>query len=352
MTILRFPNPGSDIRKFIETYCILYENLKNKSNFTHDDAVKVLITNGLASSSGAIGQEALKRSTRDDRSRDPLYNQHKMYSELYRMLGWYKPGSKRTNFDFTELSGYIFEAEEKIKNNIFTECVLNITFPNYLVNNISGNRIKPFIFLLKLMNELDDVMFRDEIILSVLTTSNDKTKDILNNQKELVINLRTNYNKLCSSFKKLGKLETIQENTLRNYTRFVLGALSYCGWAESESNKSIYGKSLICYKLTDEGKNLVSKLSQFVDIRHEEIIGTPLKERAAFTLITHYNFLERVGYKLDDVSEVVNKLVLINKELFDKFKIINRTNILYSPIQQSTDEEIKSATELETELEK
>ena len=78
--MFRFSNAVSDISKFIDTYKSLYVDLKDHNDFTHDDATESLISKGLVSSSGAIGNEAMKRSRREDRSRDPLYNQLKMYS--------------------------------------------------------------------------------------------------------------------------------------------------------------------------------------------------------------------------------------------------------------------------------
>ncbi|MES2143060.1 MAG: hypothetical protein V4516_01585 [Pseudomonadota bacterium] len=42
-----------------------------------------------------MGEEAVARSTRADRSRDPLYNQLKMYAELFRTLGWLHPCPQR-----------------------------------------------------------------------------------------------------------------------------------------------------------------------------------------------------------------------------------------------------------------
>ena len=92
--IFRFSNAVSDIGKFISTYKQLYYHFVEYTNegkyFNHDDAAKFLALNGLATSLGAVGKEAFNRSTRDDKSRDPLYNQHKSYSEMFRMLGWYE----------------------------------------------------------------------------------------------------------------------------------------------------------------------------------------------------------------------------------------------------------------------
>ena len=122
--VFRFSNAVSDIRKFIATYQQLHHELKGTPNFTHDDATKALISHGLVSSSGAIGDEALRRSTREDRSRDPLYNQHKMYSEIYRMLGWYEPGTARTNFNFPEYGEYLLTSDERLLKKHFELNVL------------------------------------------------------------------------------------------------------------------------------------------------------------------------------------------------------------------------------------
>ena len=78
--VFRFSNAVSDISKFIQTYCTLYEHFKEADHFfDHKEASEFLATKGLASSLGAVGKEAVKRSRRADTSRDPLYNQHKMY---------------------------------------------------------------------------------------------------------------------------------------------------------------------------------------------------------------------------------------------------------------------------------
>ena len=163
MGVLRFPNPGSDLKRFIRTFSFLYQELNGKVNFTHDDTRDALIKHALVSSSGAIGNEAIIRSTREDRSRDPLYNQLKMYSELYRMLGWLKPGTMNTNFNFTEISQYVAECDEQIQLNIFRECLLSIVFPNPLLENKSGNESRPFPIILKVADRLHDAIFRDEI---------------------------------------------------------------------------------------------------------------------------------------------------------------------------------------------
>ena len=76
--MIRFPNPGSDINSFIRIFIELFEALEDKDTFDLDEFTAVLIDRQLATSCGYTGQQALTRSTRKDRSRDPLYNQSKM----------------------------------------------------------------------------------------------------------------------------------------------------------------------------------------------------------------------------------------------------------------------------------
>jgi len=94
--MIRFANPGSDISSFIRIYVELFESLRDKKSFDLDDITAALIERNLVTSYGYMGQEALTRSNREDRSRDPLYNQSKMYSELYKVLEWLHPATKRS----------------------------------------------------------------------------------------------------------------------------------------------------------------------------------------------------------------------------------------------------------------
>ena len=173
MGVFRFANPGSDIKKMISTYRTIYKELKDQDVFGHDDGRDAMIKYGLMSSSGAIGEEAVRRSEREDRSRDPLYNQHKMYSEVFRMLGWYKPGTQRTNFRFTEFGEYISEASDNLGDNIFEFCATHIASPSPLVEVKGGNVLRPFAILLRLANDLGGVITKDEIIWGVINSKYD-----------------------------------------------------------------------------------------------------------------------------------------------------------------------------------
>lgn len=349
-SVLRFPNAVSDIGKFIETFRQIFSRLENFNSFTHDNATEVLVNNGLASSSGAIGQEALRRSTRTDRSRDPLYNQHKMYSEVYRMLGWYQPGTQRTNFMFTELSPYVYDSSEITRNKIFEECLLGISFPNHLVDNRGGNCIRPFSFLIKLMNECGGKMLRDEIILTVLALDNDLKNNSLLNQQRKVMGFRGDFEKLQESLEKLALDNSTQVNTLQNYTRFVLGSLTFSGYAVAIRDNELYDKSLVTYELTEKGTEMAKRLNKLIDVRNADIQSFSLEDRGAFTLLMHYTFLERIGLPMEDILEDIGLLEKKCDNIFNELKIKDRYQVLYSPIQQSSKEEILMANEIEKQI--
>jgi len=75
--MLRFPNPGSTISNFVAVYTAAFKALNGRV-VGLDDIVRAVVNANLATSSGYVGEEAVNRSTREDRSRDPLYNQMKI----------------------------------------------------------------------------------------------------------------------------------------------------------------------------------------------------------------------------------------------------------------------------------
>ena len=352
MGVLRFPNAVSDVDKFISTFKMVYDELKTKENFSHDDARDALIKNGLVSSSGAIGQEAVKRSVRDDRSRDPLYNQLKMYSELYRMLGWYKPGTKNTNFNFTELAHYIGISENSIQKRIFEECLLSIVFPNPLVENIGGNIIRPFPIILELARQLGGVIVRDEIIVAVLSIQNDKKANTIKNQVNYIRGLRGSGKKLKKELALLAKETKTQINTLQNYTRFPLGGMLCTGWFERDSIKDIYERPLIGYRITKYGIEKANEYISLRDVRNNEIKEFSIEERGIFTLLSHYYFIERSGFDITSSKGMIELLEPKAVNIFKKLNVKSQSDIFYSPMQQGLTEEIDEANILEDKYSK
>jgi len=348
MGIFRFSNAVSDIRKFIDTYKVIYEKLKDTENFTHDDATEALIENGLVSSSGAIGQEAVNRSRRADRSRDPLYNQLKMYSEIYRMLGWYNPGSRRTNFVIPEYGEYIFDAEGEILRSHFELNVLHIVSPNPLVEIRGGNILRPFPLILKLLEQLDGIILRDEIILTVLACDNDRDENYFEGSVKLIRSLRGDKKNLDNAMIELVKSSGISRTTLENYTRFILATLKWLGYATPQRMKGVYGnKSVNVYVQTERAKQKVKVLEESIDIRFNDLQKFSKEENAAFAIFVLYHHLEEIGYDVSDpeTRELIVKVSEDAQPIIEEFEINNDSKILYFPYQEAPLDILQLATE-------
>jgi len=341
--IFRFANPGSDIRKFISTYKVLYTKLKDTNDFTHDDGFETLIENSLVSSSGAIGKEAISRSRRDDRSRDPLYNQHKMYSELYRMLGWYEPGTMNTKFNIPEYGWYINEADDELSKKLFELNLFHIASPHPLTNIRGNNILRPFPLILKLLLNLDGIIQREEIIITVLACENDKNSDYLDQAVKKIRTIRGEdggRKRLKDNIDAIIKKHGISATTLGNYTRFIFGALKWLNLAQPVRKRGIYEGSIVMYELTNYGKTTAKELINKVDIRNDDIAIYTIEERAAFGLYSIYYHLEHLGYDLSDPESKKDIKNLKEKclNIIEAFDLVNN-DFLYFGNQEASAEE-------------
>ena len=304
--VFRFSNAVSDIDRFISTYKKLYYHFIDKTNngefFNHVEAASFLALEGLASSLGAIGAEALNRSTRADKSRDPLYNQHKSYSEIFRMLGWYEVGSMQTNFKLSEYGEYIAETDDpKILKELLKLNFLHIASPNPSTAVRGGNVLRPFSMTLKLMLLLDERISRDEMIIGVLACENDKGIDVLQRTARQIRAMREEgLSAVSESISDMMYRNNIQSNaTLGNYTRFPISALKWAGWAEPENNKSIYRKSVKFLHLTNKGKELAERLMNIPDVRLNDIRHYSEKEKASFVVLSNLQKLAKIGFDIE-----------------------------------------------------
>jgi len=346
--VFRFSNAVSDIRKFIETYKMIYNQLHETSDFTHDQVAKALVNSGMASSSGAIGKEALIRSTRKDRSRDPLYNQVKMYSEIYRMLGWYVPGSQRTNFNIPEYGEYIFDATGSLLKNHFELNVLHIVSPNPLVEIRSRNILRPFPLILKILDKVDGLIHRDEIILTVLACSNDRVNTYVEEATERILSIRGNFSRLEDEYEKLMAENNINsKDVLRNYTRFVMATLKWLNYAQPKRFRGIYGsRSVMMYKQTEDGIIKAKEVNDCVDIRNADLDHYTLEERAAFTLYSIFYHLDILGYDMSSYDVQRKTVKSISKNILRDTSISAGRNFLYFGYQESSKEEKEYAESL------
>ena len=262
------------------------------------------------------------------------------------MLGWYNPGSKRTNFVIPPYGEYIFEAEKEKLKDLYEINVLHIVSPNPLVEVRGQNILRPFPLILKLLDKLDGVLHRDEIILTVLACSNDREKNYVEKAEERVRALRGNILNLEKAYENLMKKQKIKsKDTLRNYTRFILATLKYLDYAKPKRVKGIYGnKKVNVYIQTEYAKQKVKEIYKSKDIRSSDLEYFNIRERAAFANYMFYHQFRQIGgYKVDqpDVKKEINKVSKISKRIINKFKITENSKILHFPFQETSKEIFK-----------
>ena len=326
--MLRFPNPGSDITSFIRIYVELYDSLSTRENFGLDDITKVLIQRNLATSSGFTGDEALERSTRVDRSRDPLYNQSKMYSELYRILGWLHPLSNSAlNFKFTFLGAHVAGAAQNA-HEIFKQSILGIVYPNSVLSVSGSHVLRPFVTILRTMAILDGKLNRDEMIVGPLCLENDRDAASFIKMTDRLRNIRGNSTKLSKALAELEEQRGITITTMGNYTRFPLAVMKWTGWVIND-RVSVYGRSSPFLLLSKEGYKTLELVDQLKDVRFDDLSNNNEIDDSIMR-IGFYQMLERAGF---DISPVKDQLKSDNLNVSKHFGYKD-PQLLFSPFQE------------------
>jgi hypothetical protein len=295
-TMIRFANPGSDISGFTRIFQVLVDVLEERQPFSLDDISAALVERGLATSSGFMGPEALVRSTREDRSRDPLYNQSKMYSELFRLLGWIHPSAdSRLTFTFTWLGLHVREARGNAKA-LVRESVLGIAFPNEGVDAQGEYVLRPFATILRTMAQLADVMCRDEMILGPLCLDDDTDPAKFDAMVRRIRSVRGHAARLETALDKIAASRRVQRNTMENYTRFPLAVLEWSGWTTKGNDSSLYGERVVLHRLTNEGRAQEALLNSAVDLRAGRVSGLDAPVKEAVCRLAAIRMLERAGF--------------------------------------------------------
>lgn len=350
MPSLRFPNPGSDFEKVVRTFQLVARAFKDGVRFDLDDAVRVLIEHNQVSSSGAIGQEALRRSTRQDRSRDPLYNQLKMYSEIYRMLGWMHPVGKKLEFAITPLGEYIadnFGTADPVVRGLVRECLISITFPNPNTTGRGVGSIRPFLQLLRFLDALGGFATRDEMILGIYLLQDDTVTGAVEARVRLIEGLRgASADRVRGAI--VGAAGGVQLNTLQNYTRFPLGAFKapLIDWAQPETIDGVYEEPQHFYRLTANGRSFLRSHLSLGDVRADQLSGFSQEERANFLVLAHYVMYGRAGLDLAASGVDLGPYAEGSRAILDALGVADPCDIFFSPWQQAEHDDIQRAVRL------
>lgn len=339
--MLRFPNPGSTIENFVSVYGAAFERLNGRT-VDLDNIVAAVVAANLATSSGYMGEEAVARSTRADRSRDPLYNQLKMYAELFRTLGWLHPTPQSAlNFTFTLLGEQMVAAGRDFKP-LLEECVMGIVYPTPILTVKGDFDLRPFAFILRVMAACGGHLSRDEMIVGPLSATTDRGKRNLDAVAATIEAVRTNATHTKDAVAAVSRARNIQINTLQNYTRWPIALLRDLGWTTRGPARFRDGRKYGTLYLTDKGQALAERIDGSVDLRVDDAAHLASEERKALAVVAHFRMLERSGFDIAPVEERIAEAEAIATAMFERLGTDGR-NLLFSPFQSLSLSDIAAA---------
>ena len=340
----RFPNPGSDINMFIEIFKRTYSILSKKKYFSLYDMELAMIQNYLVSSEGFTGMKAFELSLRSDSSRDPIYNQAKMYAELYRMLGWYSSSpDKNLIFTITELGKNIVCND--VSNNLsFKECILGMADENEVIIKKDGLEMRPFKYFLNVANKLDNKICKLELIYGPYRYPDSQFEKAVND----ITSVRGNFKKIITAIDSFSKESKIAKNTMENYTRFPISTLEYLGWITKEKSDKLYpgSKNMVIMNLTETGLNDMNYYNSLIDIRIEYFNSLDEELKNAIVRVSFYQQLKRMGISEIKVNYDYNKEL---EKVNSHFK--RNDELLFSPYQMLNNDYVDSILEINKEYE-
>ncbi|EHS2295469.1 hypothetical protein P782_0359 [Enterococcus faecalis FL2] len=333
--MIRFRNPASDMNIIIRVFKKLYLEFSNVDYFDLDNIAEFFAREQLASSSGYIGDEALKRSySIPDDSRKSMKMQAKSYSEVYRFLGWITSEKQALQFSFTFLGVHMAVAGEASKL-LFEQCLLGISYPNHVLNVKFPDVNKPFVNMLIFSEQLDGKINRDEILLGPMNLSNGYDQEEISSKIKLINDLRStgNIHKLNEKIKELSDENSMATNSVRNLTRFPLSALKFTGWF-TEKKLKIYGTSKPFLVLTDKGKSVIEEIKHSWNVNglNLEIDCPSVQEISELGFLF---MLNRASFNIE------NSLDGHKKFLGEVHRKYNKQAILFSPFQYFNKSEIE-----------
>jgi len=326
--MLRIPNPGSDLDVFVRIFRDLHHDLKGRYGFDMDAITKAMVEKSNVSSQGAFGAEALRRSTKADRSRDQLYNHSKMYAELYRTLGWFHSTTAKLIFSFSALGDHVGEATNP--RALVCECLLGMAYPNEVLAVKSAQHVRVFGAILKTMQALDGRISRDEIIAGPMAVEDDRKPAVMEKMFSTLRQCRAKDGALASLVAGVGQGRDITKTTMENYTRFPIAAIQWTGWAEKRQG---------FFYLTTEGLEELERIEALVDFRLEDFRSMPEEARAPFIRACFYRMLERAGFDLSPVTARVES----DERTLRRMKAPDARGVLFSPFQQIEYTEVSAA---------
>jgi hypothetical protein len=328
--VQRIPNPVSDLNIFVRVFRDIHEILKDRAHFGLDDISRAMIARNNVTSQGAIGDEALRRSTREDRSRDPIYNQSKMYAELFRTLGWMQSTTSKLTYAFSLLGDHVAAAHNPAP--LLRECLLGIAYPNEVLGVQGEQNVRVIGGILLVMEVLGSIT-RDEMMAGPMSIADDTNASKFSDMVAKIAHCRKTPGELDRVIDSIASRRGISRSpTMENYTRFPVAAFPWSGWGVKKGRGAIF--------LTDDGKAMASKLRRAPDIRLSHFNAFPDAAKPAFIRWTFYSMLARAGFNVEPVRAVID----VDENILAQHGLPSTGDVFFSPFQQLSRDTLRKWT--------
>ena len=326
--MIRFRNPGTQYSTQVQVIKQLYEALHNQAYFTLEDMAIVIAQGRLMTAYGYAGDDALRLSNTDQESMNSALMNAKMYAEVFRMLGWVTPYSEKTSYPlvFTYIGVHVALSTGDC-SKLYEQCVLGINNPTQLTDKMRyDEKVRIFKCALRSFIDLDGIMYKHELCLGPMSI-NDGDETAYQKMIQYIKSLRGDYRRLKKAFEDLAENLGMKPTPVDNCTRLPIAFMKSCNWVEPVQNRSLYGKSMSCLKITEHGIEIYESIKDMYDLRLDQYITLDEHTQHSMIRLGTYSMLLRAGY---DMSTVQDSMAADKEQCKN---IIGNKDLLFSPSQ-------------------
>lgn len=326
--MIRFRNPGTQYTTQVQVIKQLYESLHDQAYFTLEDMAIVIAQGRLMTAYGYAGDDALRLSNTDQESMNSALMNAKMYAEVFRMLGWVTPYSEKSSYPlvFTYIGVHVALSTGDC-SRLYEQCVLGINNPTQLTDKMRyDEKVRFFKCALRSFIDLDGVMYKHELCLGPMSI-NDEDEKAYKRMIQYIKSLRGDYKRLKKAFEDLAASLGMKPTPVDNCTRLPIAFMKTCNWVESVQNKSLYGKSMSCLKITEHGIETYENIKDMYDLRLDQYVDLDEHTQRSMIRLGTYSMLLRSGYDMSTVQETMAS------DSEQCKKVTGGKNLLFSPVQ-------------------
>lgn len=336
--MIRFRNPGTQYSTQIQVIKQLYAALGSQAYFTLDDMAVVIAQGRLMTAYGYAGDDAIRLSHTDQESMNSAKMNAKMYAEVFRMLGWVTPYSENSSYPlvFTYVGIHVALSTGDC-SRLYEQCVLGINNPTQLTNNMSyTEKVRFFKCALRTFIDLGGTMYKHELCLGPMSV-NDEDEEEYQRMLAFIRSIRGNHQRLKNAFLDLADSLGMKTTPVDNCTRLPIAFMKNCNWVESVNDRTLYGQSMSCLRITDHGRAVYDSVKDMCDIRLEQYTTLGSEKQVALIRLGTYSMLERSGYDISSICDTVQSDKNICADILDG------KELLFSPCQTLKRQQVESA---------